>query len=126
MTGPGTEPAGDVYATAARAVSWLDSRNGRGPHEVTVRIRTHTPVQVADELADVVFSALVAIGSLGLDPATVLADRARALTARFDADDSPAWDGCERHPDRLSGQDCPRCAVRRAEGGGIRADPNVR
>ncbi|GAA0245919.1 MazG-like family protein [Cryptosporangium japonicum] len=79
----------DVTAAAHAAVAWLDAHNGRSPGEVSVRVgkvaeelgeawaawigvtgqnprkgRTHTPADVADELADVVLAATTASLSL--------------------------------------------------------------
>ena len=44
---------------------------------------THTPAEVAAELADVAFSALVAIESLGADAAAVLGECAAKVAARL-------------------------------------------
>ncbi|WP_412539089.1 MazG-like family protein [Longispora sp. K20-0274] len=93
----------------ARSVAWLDRHNGRDQAELTLRILkvteeageaagawigtigqnprkgvTHTRRDVADELADVVLTALVAIGSLGFDPGEVLGDCVRKVADRFD------------------------------------------
>jgi NTP pyrophosphatase (non-canonical NTP hydrolase) len=83
----------DRVGDAVRAaVSWLDDANGRDQANITFRILkvveeageaaaawigatgnnprkgiTHTPAEVAAELADVAFTALVAIESLRLD-----------------------------------------------------------
>ncbi|MCO1657680.1 MazG-like family protein [Pseudonocardia humida] len=66
-----TEEAGEV------AQAWIGA-TGRNPRKGV----THGRDDVAAELADVVFSALVAIRSLGLDPGAVLNEKARALVAR--------------------------------------------
>ncbi|WP_434090328.1 MazG-like family protein [Micromonospora avicenniae] len=93
---------GRVWATARAFRAWLDAANGTGDAELTCRVLklteeagevagawigllgqnprkgvTHTRDEVAAELADVAFTALVAIESLGLDARTVL-DRCAA------------------------------------------------
>jgi NTP pyrophosphatase (non-canonical NTP hydrolase) len=92
--------------TAAR--HWLDDQNGSAQPELTLRILkiveeageaaaawigttgqnprkgiTHTRADVAAELGDVAFTALVAAASLGFDPRTVLAEVAHKVTARL-------------------------------------------
>ncbi len=92
---PVSEPIWNAVRTAR---AWLDDANGTDPHELTCRILkvteesgeaagawigalgtnprkgvTHTREDVADELADVALSALVAIESLGFDAEQVLA-----------------------------------------------------
>ncbi|KAB1902414.1 MazG-like family protein [Micromonospora tulbaghiae] len=97
-----------IWTTARDARAWLDAANGRGDTELTCRILkigeeagevaaawigllgqnprkgvTHTREEVAAELADVAFTALVAIESLGLDAHAVLtacADKVRSRT----------------------------------------------
>jgi NTP pyrophosphatase (non-canonical NTP hydrolase) len=86
-----------VWAAVRAARRWLDEANGTAPAEVTCRILklteeageaagawigflgqnprkgvTHTREEVAAELADAAFTALVAIESLGLDARQVL------------------------------------------------------
>ncbi|MFI7576697.1 MazG-like family protein [Micromonospora sp. NPDC049497] len=86
-----------IWDAARAARAWLDAANGTGQAELTCRILklseeagevagawigmvgqnprkgvTHTREDVAAELADVAFTALVAIESLGLDARTVL------------------------------------------------------
>ncbi|WP_332367375.1 MazG-like family protein [Micromonospora sp. WMMC241] len=104
----------DMIWTAARdARAWLDAANGTGDTELTCRILklgeetgevaaawigllgqnprkgvTHTRAEVAAELADVAFTALVAIESLGLDAQATLAGGAAKVRARL-ADASP-------------------------------------
>ncbi|MEU6206254.1 MazG-like family protein [Micromonospora musae] len=88
---------GRVWATARAFRAWLDAANGTGDAELTCRVLklteeagevagawigllgqnprkgvTHTRDDVAAELADVAFTALVAIESLGLDARTLL------------------------------------------------------
>jgi NTP pyrophosphatase (non-canonical NTP hydrolase) len=105
----------DVYAAVHAAANWLDEHNGAGHTEIMARILkvteeagevaaawigatgqnprkgiTHTYGDVAAELADVVFTALVAIDSLGFDPADVVAACAAKVTGRLDV---PAMSG---------------------------------
>ena len=100
----------NVWDAVERSVAWLDSHHERDDTELTLRLLkvteeageaaqawigatgrnprkgvTHGRPDVAAELADVVFSALVAIASLGLDPAAVLSDKATDLIARTGA-----------------------------------------
>ncbi|WP_308167388.1 MazG-like family protein [Catellatospora tritici] len=95
-------------AAVAAAVRWLNQHHGNGPQQQTMRILkvteeageaarawigvtgqnprkgvTHTPREVADELADVALSALVAIESLGFDPAQVLSACAAKVLDRL-------------------------------------------
>jgi NTP pyrophosphatase (non-canonical NTP hydrolase) len=97
----------NVWDAVERSVAWLDSHHERDVTELTLRLLkvteeageaaqawigatgrnprkgvTHSRHDVAAELADVVSSALVAIASLGLDPAAVLSEKASALIAR--------------------------------------------
>jgi len=106
-----------LYATTANVAAWLDRENGTDPHETLSRVlkvgeefgeaaaayigttgqnprkgTTHTVRDVADELADVVLAALVAMNSLGLNAETVMAGRVdrvnkRMAAARRDAAD---------------------------------------
>lgn len=87
---------------------WLDSANGTEPHELTCRILklteeageaaaawigvvgqnprkgvTHTRADVVRELADVAFTALVAIESLDTDARTALDDCAEKVLNRL-------------------------------------------
>jgi NTP pyrophosphatase (non-canonical NTP hydrolase) len=91
-----------------RAVDWLDAHHPRDEGQLTFRLLkvseelgeagqawigatgqnprkgiTHSRTDVADELADVVFAALVAMASLEADPAEVLARKARHLLERY-------------------------------------------
>jgi NTP pyrophosphatase (non-canonical NTP hydrolase) len=104
-----------VWDAVERSTKWLDSHHEPNDAEITMRLLklteesgeaaqawigatgrnprkgvTHSRHDVAAELADVVFSALVAITSLGADPAAVLTDKARALLTR--AEDGTAQD----------------------------------
>lgn len=98
----------DVWDAIAAARAWLDDRNGNSVPELSLRILkiveeageaaaawagtlgqnprkgiTHTRQDVADELGDVAFTALVAAASLGFDPAVVLAGVARKVVDRL-------------------------------------------
>jgi NTP pyrophosphatase (non-canonical NTP hydrolase) len=98
----------EVSAAARTAVRWLDAANGRDDHELTMRILklveeageaaaawigtrgtnprkgvTHSRADVAAELADVAFTALVAIESLGLDCAEELSRCATKVQGRL-------------------------------------------
>lgn len=84
----------DQWTTIRELVAWLDATNGRSPQETTLRILklteeagevaqawigvqgqnprkgvTHTAADVADELCDVIVTALVALTSVVDDPA---------------------------------------------------------
>ncbi|KOX08269.1 hypothetical protein ADK66_16345 [Micromonospora sp. NRRL B-16802] len=97
-----------IWDAARASRSWLDAANGTGQTELTCRILklteeageasaawigllgqnprkgvTHTREDVAAELADVAFTALVAIESLGLDAQTVLDLCAAKVKARL-------------------------------------------
>ncbi len=99
----------ELLAVARAAAAWLDAHNGRGQEEVTHRILklveevgevaearigqlgqnprkgvTHTRDDVAAELADVVITALVALQSLEVDPATILTRKAEAVALRLE------------------------------------------
>ncbi len=69
-----TEEAGEV------ASAWIGTV-GQNPRKGV----THTREDVAGELADVVLTALVAIGSLGLDPEQVVGDCIAKVNQRFPA-----------------------------------------
>jgi NTP pyrophosphatase (non-canonical NTP hydrolase) len=97
-----------IWAVVPAARRWLDAANGADDRELTARLLklteeageaaaawigvlgtnprkgvTHTRRQVADELADVVVTALVAIESLGYDARTVLDECATKVAARL-------------------------------------------
>lgn len=101
----------DLFAVAARAARWLDTRNGTGPAETAVRLLkvteeageaaaayiaatgqnprkpvTGSHADVAAELADVVMAALVAMHALGSEPSLVVASCLAKLDARLPAD----------------------------------------
>jgi NTP pyrophosphatase (non-canonical NTP hydrolase) len=98
-----------AWDAAAAARAWLDASNGSDDLELTCRILkvteeageaaqawigalgqnprkgvTHTREQVADELADVAFTALVAIASLGFDPRLTVGRCAEKVTKRLE------------------------------------------
>ena len=98
-----------IWPAVDAARAWLDRTNGALPLELTCRILkvteeageaaaawigalgqnprkgiTHTHDEVAGELADVAFTALVAIASLGRDPREALADCAAKVRQRLD------------------------------------------
>jgi phosphoribosyl-ATP pyrophosphohydrolase len=104
----------NVRRTVTSAVAWLDAANGRDEREVTLRILkvteeageaagawigclgqnprkgvTHTRSDVAAELADVVFTAMVALESLGFDIRTVLDECARRIDGRLSPRSAP-------------------------------------
>ena len=97
-----------IWATVPAARAWLDQANGTGDAELSSRILklteesgevatawigvlgtnprkgvTHTRREVADELADVVLTALVAIESLGFDARAVTNQCAAKVAARL-------------------------------------------
>ncbi|MHA6617448.1 MazG-like family protein [Pseudonocardia sp. DLS-67] len=103
-----------VWDAVEQSTKWLDSHREPDDAEITMRLLklteesgeaaqawigttggnprkgvTHSRHDVAAELADVVFSALVAMTSLGVDPAAVLIDRARVLITRAEARTAP-------------------------------------
>ncbi|MGK5681794.1 hypothetical protein [Actinoplanes sp. URMC 104] len=96
-----------IWPAVEEARRWLDQSNGTEPLELTCRILkvteeageaaeawigllgqnprkgvTHTRDQVTAELADVAFTALVAIASLGADPHDALAGCAAKVVNR--------------------------------------------
>lgn len=101
------DPAPDLYAAVKAMTEWLDEHNGFGLNELTLRAlkvteeageaaaaligyfgqnprkgQRHTPTEVAEELADVVMAALVAIASLGVDPQPVIQRLATRVLSR--------------------------------------------
>jgi phosphoribosyl-ATP pyrophosphohydrolase len=98
---------GELYDAVNAAGDWLDAHNGIGGPEIAMRVAkvaeeageaigawigltgqnprkgvTHTCDDVAGELADAAFAALVAIRSLGYDPSCVMAECARKVGRR--------------------------------------------
>src|SRR5690349_20937330 len=99
-----------LFGAVHAAANWLDEHNGASQTELSLRVLkvaeevgeaaaawigatgqnprkgiTHTYADVAVELADVAFTALVAIDSLGLDPAEAMARCAAKVRARIAA-----------------------------------------
>ncbi|MGW5669459.1 MazG nucleotide pyrophosphohydrolase domain-containing protein [Micromonospora sp. NPDC003776] len=97
-----------IWDAARASRDWLDAANGSGDTELTCRLLklteeageaaaawigvlgqnprkgvTHTREDVAAELADVVFTALVAIESLGLNARTVVSTCAEKVRSRL-------------------------------------------
>jgi NTP pyrophosphatase (non-canonical NTP hydrolase) len=125
---------GDIWGAVAKARDWLDEQNGRSTHEMTLRIlkiteeageavaawigaigqnprkgRTHRRQDVADELGDVAFTALVAAASLGFDPEPLLTRVAAKIQSRLPpASASTAPDTPDPPPQTLSRQIPPR------------------
>jgi hypothetical protein len=110
------EPVASVLAAVDDAVAWLNAHNGLNDSEITLRVLkvseevgeaaqawisatgqnprkgiTHSRVDVAGELADVVMAALVAIASLGVNPGATLAARAEVVSTRIRAARSPQY-----------------------------------
>jgi NTP pyrophosphatase (non-canonical NTP hydrolase) len=117
----------NLWPVVGSIVAALDKTNGRSPHENAARVLkvteeageaaaayigavgqnprkgfTHGPDDVADELADVIIAAAVAMHSFDDDPATVLTAKLRKAAERLnipcvcdDFGDGP----CPRHPD---------------------------
>jgi NTP pyrophosphatase (non-canonical NTP hydrolase) len=98
----------EIWPAVERARRWLDEANGTSTGELTLRILkiveeagraaaawvgatgqnprkgvTHTLPDVAAELGDVAFTALVAAASLGFDPQVVLAGVAAKVQGRL-------------------------------------------
>lgn len=99
-------PAGP-WATISKLVAWLDHANGGGPHETAMRLlklteevgevsqayagllgqnprkgQTHTETDVADELCDVIVTAMVALHGFTDDPEKHLATKIQAIADR--------------------------------------------
>ena len=97
----------DPWAAIRQLVSWLDQKNGLGDHETAMRLMklgeevgetmqayigvhgqnprkgvTHTPADVADELCDVIVTAMIALHRFTPDPEQHLADKLRSIAAR--------------------------------------------
>ncbi|WP_063772638.1 MazG-like family protein, partial [Streptomyces sp. NRRL S-495] len=104
----GADPADDVWEQIARQVAWLDHHNGAGEHESAMRLMklseevgevmqayigttgqnprkgvTHERSDVADELCDVVVTALVALHRFTDDPRAHLDRHLVRLTDRL-------------------------------------------
>ncbi|WP_037570633.1 MazG-like family protein [Phaeacidiphilus oryzae] len=106
MSGAAAEP----WSTVRGLVDWLDAENGGGPQETAMRLmklgeeageamaayigligqnprkgRTHEREDVADELCDVIVTAMVALHSFADDPAGHFAGKLRRIAERADA-----------------------------------------
>ncbi|MFJ6566726.1 hypothetical protein ACIQNU_04855 [Streptomyces sp. NPDC091292] len=109
-TGGDDDPGAALWDVVAGIVAALDEANGRCPHENAARLLkvteeageaaaayigavgqnprkgfTHGPDQVADELADVIIAAAVAMHSFDPDPASTLAAKLHQAAARLNA-----------------------------------------
>jgi NTP pyrophosphatase (non-canonical NTP hydrolase) len=103
-----------IWAAIAASRAWLDDHNGTAEPELGLRILkiveeageaaaawigalgqnprkgvTHDRQNVADELGDVAFTALVAAASLGYDPHELLEQVATKVLARLPSPQSP-------------------------------------
>lgn len=97
----------EQWSTIRDLVAWLDEQNGRSQQEVTLRLLklteeagevaqawigvqgqnprkgvTHTAADVADELCDVIVTAVVALASVVDDPADHLDAKLARIAAR--------------------------------------------
>jgi hypothetical protein len=98
----------DPWQTIAALVAWLDAHNGTGQQETALRLlkvteeageaaaayigatgqnprkgTTHTPADVADELCDVIVSAMVALHAFTNQPAKHLTGKLTAISHRM-------------------------------------------
>ncbi|MDI5965778.1 MazG-like family protein [Streptantibioticus silvisoli] len=105
--------APDAWATLRRITAWIDNANGHSDHETAMRLLklaeevgevtqayigmigqnprkgiTHTQEDVADELCDVVVTALVALYRFADDPAGVLEAKIQKIAKRMEATDA--------------------------------------
>lgn len=96
-----------TWSTIAALVAWLDESNGTGPHETAMRLlklgeevgevsqayigatgqnprkgTTHSAGDVADELCDVIVTAMVALHSFVDDPAQHFGEKIQRIAAR--------------------------------------------
>lgn len=99
--------AASAWPTVAALSVWLDENNGSGPHETAMRLMklseevgevmqafiglqgqnprkgvTHTEADVADELCDVIVTAMVALHQFAPDPAGHFAGKLRKIADR--------------------------------------------
>jgi NTP pyrophosphatase (non-canonical NTP hydrolase) len=116
--GTSVDPA--IWAAVEAARRWLDAENGTSAGEMTLRILkiveeageaaaawvgatgqnprkgvTHSLPEVAAELGDVAFTALVAAASLGFDPQAVLAGVADKVSSRLAASPPDSAHRCQ-------------------------------
>ncbi|MEU8322322.1 MazG-like family protein [Nonomuraea sp. NPDC048881] len=100
----------DPWSTIGELVAWLDRNNGRDPHELTLRVMkigeefgeavearigelgqnprkpaSHTRQDLADELCDVIVTAMVALTSVVDDPRAVFEAKLRKIADRVSA-----------------------------------------
>jgi NTP pyrophosphatase (non-canonical NTP hydrolase) len=119
--GPGSSVDAYIWEWVSADFRTLDGKTGNESDEITLRLLkiaeefgeaaqawigttgqnprkgvTHTREQVADELGDVAFGALVTASSMGFDPRQVLADTAAKVAARFGI--RAPWPDTESHP----------------------------
>ncbi|MEU4244228.1 AAA family ATPase [Actinoplanes sp. NPDC026619] len=112
--GPAADENAGIWAAIAASRAWLDEHNGDAEPELGLRILkiveeageaaaawigtlgqnprkgvTHSRHDVADELGDVAFTALVAAASLGYDPREVLAQVAAKVRPRLTSPPPP-------------------------------------
>ncbi|MBN6054545.1 MazG-like family protein, partial [Nonomuraea sp. RK-328] len=105
--------APQTWTTIAELVAWLDRSNGRDDHEVTLRIMkigeefgevvqarigqlgqnprkpaSHTTQDLADELCDVIVTAMVTLGSVVEDPQQTFEAKLKRIRDRVDALDT--------------------------------------
>ncbi|GAA2156464.1 hypothetical protein GCM10009760_57460 [Kitasatospora kazusensis] len=111
----------DSWATVRQLVTWLDQRNGGGDHETAMRLMklseevgetmqayigatgqnprkgvTHTRTDVADELCDVIVTAMVALDRFTPDPQEHLAAKIQRIAERSRAQlDATAAEGAQ-------------------------------
>jgi NTP pyrophosphatase (non-canonical NTP hydrolase) len=103
-----------MWSTIADLVAWLDRSNGRSEHEITLRIvklfeeageaaqarigmlgqnprkgATHTSADLADELVDVIVTAMVALSSVTEDPQAVFEAKLQAIADRVAGLEAP-------------------------------------
>jgi DNA polymerase III alpha subunit len=111
-TTPDPAATPDPWQAIAALVAWLDAHNGTGQQETALRLlkvteeageaasayigatgqnprkgTTHTPADVADELCDVIVSAMVALHSFTDQPARHLTAKLTAVTERACSED---------------------------------------
>lgn len=114
MTSTAPPTATDPWPIIERLVAWLDENNGRSVHEITLRLLkiseeagevaqawigyigqnprkgvTNTSADVADELCDVIVTAMVALGSVIDDPARHFAGKLAEIARKRGADTAP-------------------------------------
>ena len=106
--------ATDPWPTIAALAAWLDANNGRGEHERAMRLMklteetgevmqayigmtgqnprkgvTHTAEEVADELCDVIVTAMVALHQFTEEPAKVFKAKVQRIAERVEVKAGP-------------------------------------